>query len=285
VIDHLSRAGVVTQRLNIEAATTTSAMAWSPDMIPPAVVVWWRQFEADTPVRSLADADDLLVSRAQWRTWLSTLDTPASRWMNPLWSARRAESKVEQLRVARALGFDLPATLVTNDRTEAANFQQAVGDVVVKTLASAYFEFSNQAFVFTESLDHPALDDPNAWFGAPVIVQKRLVGAADARIVSFGDSTFAARSANPGLDWRKLPFDPEMWECCVPPIEIVDYCRRYRAHLSLEYAAFDFMVSEDVWWFLEANQAGEFSFIDRALDLGIAESLARHLAALAESDD
>ena len=53
---------------------------------------------------------------------------------------------------------------------------------------------------------------------------------------------------------------------------------------SLRYAAFDFMVAGTEWQFLEANQAGEWSFIDRLLGLGIASTLASELARLASWD-
>jgi hypothetical protein len=51
--------------------------------------------------------------------------------------------------------------------------------------------------------------------------------------------------------------------------------------MGLRYAAFDFVLDGDVLWFLEANQAGEWVFIDRPLKLGIAQALAEYLGELA----
>jgi glutathione synthase/RimK-type ligase-like ATP-grasp enzyme len=279
VIFHLSALGAQVDRVNIEAARTAPARPWSPGDLSPTVV-WWRQFEAEPSRSSVGDVDDALVERAQWRTWLSTLDDPGSCWVNPLWAARRAESKVEQLRVASRLGFNVPPTLVTNDRQAAQRFAVAHGEVVVKTLASAYFSFTDQSFVFTESFDHPALTEAERWHATPLIVQQRLGGALDARVVSFGDHTYGGRCHARGLDWRKTPYDPNLWEQFAVPESLATMCRRFRVELGLEYAAFDFMLDRDRIWFLEANQAGEFSFLDRALRLGLSEAFAKHLCNL-----
>jgi glutathione synthase/RimK-type ligase-like ATP-grasp enzyme len=67
----------------------------------------------------------------------------------------------------------------------------------------------------------------------------------------------------------------------VLPEPLAALCLRYLHALGLEYAAFDFVREGEAVWFLEANQAGEWAFIDRAADLGIADSLARRLVALA----
>ena len=50
--------------------------------------------------------------------------------------------------------------------------------------------------------------------------------------------------------------------------------------LGLEFAAFDFMITSDSVFFLEANQAGEWLFLERALDLPIGKAIAARLAEL-----
>lgn len=282
VVVELDRLGVEVVRVNVEQAVLSPVPAWSPGSTSGAPeALWWRQFELDASCADVADVDEVLVDRAQWRTWLSTFDEPHVRWVNPLWAARRAESKVEQLRVAQAIGFDVPATVVTNDRAVAERFEAEIGPVVIKTLSTAYFAFSDRSFVFTESFDHPAVDDPGRWWAAPVIVQQR-IDAADARVICFGDETFGARCGGAGLDWRKTPYDPDLWQRYTVPTSVEQRCHQYRRELGLEYVAFDFMAADDAFWFLEANQAGEFSFLDRACDLGVAAAFARHLYGLCD---
>ncbi len=281
VISWLHRASVHTRRINIEEARRSPIDVWNVQLelarSPTAgSVVWWRQFQTDDHPGTAAEIDDVLLQRAQWRTWLSTLASPGALWVNDLWASRRAEDKVEQLRTAGSVGLLVPPTLVTNDPLAAVRFQSDVGECVVKTLSTAYFSFSDQGFVYTELLSR-ALDHDGQWYEVPLTIQKRLRGS-DARVISFGDESFSARCNAPGLDWRKTPFDQNAWERWQPPTHLLDKCHSYRRVLGLKYAAFDFMIDGSTPYFLEANQAGEWLFLDRTLNLGISYSFANYLS-------
>jgi glutathione synthase/RimK-type ligase-like ATP-grasp enzyme len=282
VIRHLNELGTEVRRLNFEEAHSGPTSRWDPVVDRSPSVVWWRQFETETQPTSLIEAENLIVERAQWRTWLSTLHRPGSLWINDLWAARRAENKIEQLRASTYLGFSVPPTLVTNSRVDAQRFADEHGEAVVKTLSSGYFPLTDHAFVFTESFSHEALADERAWYASPLMVQKRLLNSLDARIVSFADHTFGAKCEAPGLDWRKTPDQRELWQHWDVAPEVAALCASYRRHFGLHYAAFDFMIDEHEIWFLEANQAGEFSFLDRALDLGISRAFADALVAMVD---
>ncbi|MCP4303600.1 MAG: hypothetical protein GY788_01690 [bacterium] len=289
VIRWIRESGASLVRLNHDSAVSGPVPAWGigdPARLPVNAprVVWWRQFETDAHPSTLAEADDLLVERGQWRTWLARFEHPNTTWVNDLWAARRAENKIEQLRSASAVGFDVPATVVTNDPAVASRFRASHGAAVVKTLAAGYFSLSSQAFVFTEELDDPVLSAGQIWFKTPVIVQELLAEAVDVRVVSFGHYCFGARCSSRGIDWRKTPFDPDLWDVWDVPHILKERCSRYRERLGLEYVAFDFMERDGSLLFLEANQAGEWMFLDRALNLGISKALAGYLVNLARSN-
>ena len=288
VVNHLLAAAVDVRRLNIETARRTSIGAWSPhaevEKPDSPTVVWWRQFELDQHPIGTAEIDDVLVARAQWRTWLSTMHVPNAVWVNDLWSARRAENKIEQLRTALTAGFTVPRTLLTNDPVAALAFRETIGAAVVKASASAYFEFSDQSFVFTEELDDSVLDRRELWFDVPVSVQESLTDCLDARVISFGEFTFGAKCRTKGSDWRKTPFETVLWQQWKVPDAVRRACLVYRTLMGLEYAAFDFMLRADEVYFLEANQAGEWLFIDRAIDAGISAAFAQRLARLASDE-
>jgi glutathione synthase/RimK-type ligase-like ATP-grasp enzyme len=285
VIRELHGLGVDVRRLNMEQARTQQVPEWNPstDWHAEPAVVWWRQFETDDRPGDPFAIDDVLVERAQWRTWVASLHTPQSAWMNEPWAARRAENKIEQLRTAAQVGLAVPRTVVTNDAVVASNFRRDVGRAVVKTLSSGYFSFSDQSFVFTEQLSDEVLEEHEAWRGAPMIVQEDLSSARDARVIVIGEKTFGATCRAKGVDWRKTPFDPALWHRWQVPEPVADGCRAYRVVLGLEYVAFDFMLTSDHVYFLEANQAGEWMFLERALDLPIAAAIARRLAEMGES--
>jgi glutathione synthase/RimK-type ligase-like ATP-grasp enzyme len=229
-------------------------------------------------VTDSSDIDTLLVTRAQWRAWLSTLHTTETPWINDIWPARRAENKIEQLRVARRLGFTVPRTLVTNSPSEARAFAQ-VQPAVVKSLSSGYFEFSGHAFVYTHELTDDILSQEADWLKQPVIVQQRISGL-DVRVVVVGDECFGARCSSGVLDWRTASRTAQ-WEPCAVSPALTRLCRSYLREFGLHYCAFDFVAFDGDYWFLEANQAGEWSFLERSLNLGIADCLVLYLLRLA----
>jgi glutathione synthase/RimK-type ligase-like ATP-grasp enzyme len=279
VIRRIDNRGFRPHRINAETVSESPVPVWELGAECGVGAVWWRQFELSAPRSpALPEAEDLLLVRTQWRAWLSVLDVAGVPWVNDLWSARRAEDKVTQLRTAKELGFHVPATIVTNHRDAAMHFA-ASKPCVVKTLASAYFELSGRGFVYTHSLDDRAFDNEDGWSRQPLIVQERVDGA-DVRVVVVGDRTFGGQCLAPTLDWRTAGKE-SVWEPWRVPSKLQERCVAYVRALSLRYAAFDFIDEGHRVWFLEANQAGEWSFLDRELDLGIADCVARFLIDLA----
>lgn len=280
VIRCLQDLDVPVERWNAE---DERVVAWRPEQVqldPPPRAVWLRQYLPEpTIMGTVREVDDFLVAREQWRTWLSDLaEDPAPRWMNPLWASRRAENKLVQLRVARECGLEAPATLMTNNRAEALRHQVAVGPCVVKSVASAYFPFSDSSFMFTVDLDDAADLPEDEWSAQPLLVQKTVIKGADVRVFMVGDFAAAVATHVDATDWRTASSDAE-WEYQDIPPCIVDSCLAYLQSLGLAYGAFDFVVDQtSQWWFLECNQAGEFSFADRPLNLGVADAIAEWLA-------
>jgi glutathione synthase/RimK-type ligase-like ATP-grasp enzyme len=274
-----------TRVIRLNADLPVDIGPWDPasERVLDVGSIWWRQFELpSTAARSnVASFDELLVTRAQWRAWLSALDDGMRPWLNPLWSARRAENKVEQLRTAKRCGFSLPVTTVTNDPNVARTFASA-GPSIVKSLAAGYFEFSGDGFVYTHDVEEGlsrTVDEE--WREQPVIVQRRIFGE-DVRVVAFDNQCFAGRCRTDEVDWR-LAGAAAPWRQSQVPRDVQQACDRYLEAFGLRYAAFDFIDDGDTYWFLEANQAGEWSFLDRSLGLGVAESLAKYLIHLAAS--
>jgi glutathione synthase/RimK-type ligase-like ATP-grasp enzyme len=255
-------------------------LATQADLWPGLSAVWWRQFHLDSTFDSISEADDELVTRAQWRAWIAVLESARVPWVNALWAARRAENKVVQLRCARSLGARVPATIVTNDVEQARQFCSTHTRAVIKTLASGYFALSDRAFVYTQEISAKTLDHgEHMWSEQPVLVQELVTSAtADVRVVAFGNQCFGASHPRTTLDWRTTT--QARWTPWPVPSDVAAFCRQYNEAMGLAYAAFDFLLADEALWFLEANQAGEWAFLDRALGLGISEALAAYLASL-----
>jgi glutathione synthase/RimK-type ligase-like ATP-grasp enzyme len=198
--------------------------------------------------------------------------------MNDLWAARRAENKVEQLRLAHSIGFDVPETIVTNSLTEALSLGDSAS-LIVKSIASAYFELTDEAFVYTRKLDSNVVEEAVRWNAQPLVVQ-RMIDGLDVRVIMVEDQGFGAYCKACRTDWRLAPGSVE-WRPWIIPQDLTQLCRSYMGKFGLRFAAFDFIFDGRKAWFLEANQAGEWAFIDRPLSLGIAEAIASSLISMA----
>ena len=172
VIRSLTAKGAPFVRLNAERAHAHGIPMWTTYQNAQIFAVWYRQFERPLSPESLDTYDQSLVSRSQWRQWLSAVSTDATFELNPLHAARKAEAKPFQLGLARRVGFLVPETAITNDRAAALVFRERHGPSVIKALSAGFFE-SNGSFVFTQMLSSDILQiAENDWFSQPVIVQR-----------------------------------------------------------------------------------------------------------------
>lgn len=279
VIKAIESSGGTVVRLNIEDVYSGNVEPWAPgaSFAKEIGVVWWRQFQMPRELLETISDDELLVLRSQWRAWISTFDQKQIPWINGLWPARQAEDKISQLRAAEKIGFELLETIVTNNKTEASAFLDN-GPAVAKSLSSAYYEFNDQAFFYTQDAADLLKTDTATWNSQPLILQ-RMAKGKDIRVICFNGKYFGASCKTPTLDWRQDKTGVK-WEVWPVSKKIQHLCSEYLTYFNLRYAAFDFIQEGKNCWFLEANQAGEWSFIDRDLNLGIATELAKYLCKL-----
>lgn len=263
------------QRINREDLTPLGGLTavlhplgWSIDERPR--VVWLRQLLPDRdpygPSPEPAEIDDILVTRRQWLAWLSLLRLVGVRWMNDPLRVQVAENKPDQLAVAIRTGFEVPRTLLTCDRREASAFVTETGPCVIKSLATAFWEFSDQSFVFTTLAETALAADESAWRSQPVFVQERIDGSEDARLLLIDGVALGACRPRDSLDWRTRSDAP--WTPWDPDPATVAHAGAYAREFGLDYGAFDFILGSDSHAgpvFLECNPAGEFGFLDDVL--------------------
>lgn len=276
VVHTLVERDVRVSRFNAEDVSVSPAPLLSIDRldVDQPFLLLRRQFETPYEGRSLEQYDDILVQRAQWRVWAEAIESWAHVAVNPTSNARRAENKVLQLRTAHRLGFRVPETFVVNDVSQVPLHSR----YVVKSLNSAYFEGSSQSFVFTTELTGGLREAPSAeWNAQPMIVQRLIESGINARVVAFGERSFGAVVRSSELDWR-LERD-QQWDAWDVPTPIHDACLAYLDSFGLLYGAFDFVIDGSTAWFLEANQAGEWWFIERACGLGMLDAYSTFLVA------
>ncbi len=236
----------------------------------PMAEPWIERFAEHESTRALAGAFRLLPCF----------------WVNDPEKQNEAMLKIYQLEIARKCGLIIPETIVTNDPTKALEFSKNHhGKIIYKLIDSRsglcfpLYELprSIPTMPFRES-DHEHLDQVDLCLH---LFQERIEKVSDLRITIVGSSIFAAeiKSQSEGklLDWRTHPDLPIISFKLAEKVK--ESCLLLMQRLGLSFAALDFCLDKNGnCIFLEINPDGQFLWIEEAIGLPIAETLARLLA-------
>lgn len=194
--------------------------------------------------------------------WLDGID---AYQLDPPWVQRRADNKPLQLKLARAVGLDVPATIVTNDPAAVRAFAADQKPLVVKALVQpGTGDDGGVDVVFTSPLDPDAgLDGLEL---CPMIVQERVEKTADVRATVVGGTVLAASNETAaGTDWRRESYlrgEAPAWSPYRLPGDVAARLVALARRLGIGYGAADLVRRPDgTHAFLEVNAAGSFAFL------------------------
>ena len=243
--------------------------------VSDATVLWFRRTSGSQRLRWQVDDERAAsIMNHDCRSALAAMLTTqfAGTWISKPDATYAASDKVAQLSVARACGWRVPRTLVTQSRDAVIEFvRECEGKVVAKTVAGA-----QGAFLETVLLEDPDAYDRETYAAAPAIYQEYIPGEQHLRLNCFGDQSYAALIDTGDLDWRGNLNVP-IYRCEVEPGLHRDV-RRVLDTMDLAMGIVDLKLTpegEPVW--LEVNPQGQFLFLDALANLGLAERLADYL--------
>lgn len=209
------------------------------------------------------------------------------RWVDNLQRIYEAENKLRQLRVARAVGLDIPRTLVTNDpKLVRGFFQELEGRMVAKLLTPLSTSMQGSSFfVYTSSVREEDLVEAEALRYSPMVFQEQIPKLRELRVVFVGGNLFvgaldASRYSAVTMDWRRATSEECLWEPDELPSEVARCLDCFMAEFGLVFGAIDLIrtpAGEHV--FLEVNPTGEWGMLERDLGYPISEAIADALLA------
>ncbi len=252
--------------------------------------VWLRRLAAPRFDESLEPAwreGCARESRAALEGFLDVLEARGCRFVNRLEAGLAAGNKVRQLRLAQALGLEVPRTLVTNDAARVRAFYEQVGGWAVAKMLTPLSQSMDASlpFVYTSALRPEMLDDLEEGLRfSPMAFQERIDKARELRVVVVGGRCFvgamdASGSSAGQVDWRRARPDECHWQVGGLPDAVALRLGRLVEALGLVYGAADIIVTpEGRHVFLEVNPGGEWGMLERELGLPIAAALAEALA-------
>jgi hypothetical protein len=246
--------------------------------------LWYRRPGVPTAQSSITDtrAKDMVELECKQlldNLWLS-LDR--SQWIpGPPHVIRAAGMKARQLKLAGALGFCMPPTLVTNDPKELLQFfKQHAGHIVSKPLGVGFGKTMIDEYVrYTDMVTTRDIAHASSLRLCPMIFQAYVPKRVELRITVVGTRVFAAEidsqaSHHTRFDWRRYDqHETEHRAHSLPP-ELTARCVELTRALGLSYGAIDMILTpDDRYVFLEINPNGQYAWIEDATGFPIHESI------------
>ena len=178
-------------------------------------------------------------------------------------------SKPYQAALIRAVGFEIPKTLVTTDPQAVKEFFQTHGEVIYKSVSSQRSVVARLTKERANELDNIA------W--CPTQFQEWIKGN-DYRVHVVGEECFACEIVSSADDYRFTKNQPVELRPYDLPRKVAMLCRKLAADLNLAVAGIDLRRTQDDRWFcFEANPVAGFTYYQEACNHHIDDAIARML--------
>ncbi|MFF8696231.1 MvdC/MvdD family ATP grasp protein [Streptomyces sp. NPDC015144] len=220
------------------------------------------------------------TEQAEWvateteRAFYGALRATGAPWMNHPDAVNRSRYKPWQLHAAHQAGMHIPETIFTTVPDDAERFA-ATGPIIVKSVSGKHPE--DPPSTLPTCRVEPGADFAGVAASATCL-QQEVAKGADLRLTVVGSRMFpCVIEPNDGttVDWRWLPADECSWAIREIPAALQASVQRYMAIAGLVYAAVDFAIdAAGRYWFLEANQGGQFGFVEIATGAPISQAIA-----------
>lgn len=206
---------------------------------------------------------------------LSVLKCP---WLNRPSKVINANNKIQQLNVAKSVGFKIPDTIVSDRPKNIRSFFYSDSrETIAKNLSTPWVVSSKSTLVaYTKKVEKSWLREDYALNSAPVIYQKFLERAKDIRVVVVGNDVYPAYTTTNNIEERfdirrqSLQKNYKKYEI---PDSVSNSLRKMLSKLQLDYCSADLVETTDGdYYFLDLNTTGAWWWVDEIYNQKIRES-------------
>jgi glutathione synthase/RimK-type ligase-like ATP-grasp enzyme len=206
-----------------------------------------------------------------------------AKWLSNPSAVLNAENKLLQLSLAKAIGFNLPQTLLTTDKQELASFIKTNKATVIKPIGRGRVDYADNTskLIFTNIINKNMIDEIDLLELTPAIYQEHIEKEYELRITIVGKDVFAASVDSQSdtealVDWRRKKIKFEKYEL---PEDLKNKCLLLLDKLNISYGAFDFIKAKNgIYYFLEVNPNGQWVWIEKDTGQLISESIINYLS-------
>lgn len=181
---------------------------------------------------------------------------------------RKVENKVFQLKIAMELNFLFPYSLITNNKNLVNTLQSKI---IAKPISTGKLtkESAVHTSIVTKQVDNLEL--------SPTYFQEYIEKDYELRITVVKEEFYCVKIvAENKIDWRSN--EAKNHYVLIETPEIVKHqCLKFLKACDLEFGAFDYIVRNEEYYFLECNPNGQWLWLEQELGLDISNSIMRLL--------
>lgn len=202
-------------------------------------------------------------------------------WINHPLANKAAGEKITQLKVAQALGFTIPKTVITNDPQVAREFILSTPCVITKPLKRNRVPIGEglPKAIYTSIVTKEHLEHIASVRLCPTLFQSYIEKKVELRITMIGNQVFAAaldsQSVNGAeIDWRMVATDTLPHRVFQLPEDIKTKCLLLLQHFNLKFGAIDMVITPtDEFVFLEINPNGQWVWIEQLTNMPMVDTM------------
>ena len=186
---------------------------------------------------------------------------------------RKVENKVYQLIYAGKNGWDIPCSYIGNNIDECRCFEDKTS--IIKPITMGKTQGKNGWELYQTNLYRGIEEDISI---TPVYLQEYIRKQFEVRITIVGEKVYPIRiDTKNKIDWR-ADYCNHKYTKIVCPDNIIKKCYQMMEDFSLNFGAFDFIVTpEDKWVFLEVNPNGQWLWLEHNMKLDISKEIVKYL--------
>ncbi len=194
-------------------------------------------------------------------------------------------NKLHVLQSAKAVGLDIPASMVTNNKSQLSEFKNRHGRIITKCIGEpTFFNYKKVNYgLYTEIIHDTALASfPHVFF--PCLVQEMLSKEYEIRVFYLdGDfysmAIFSQEDKQTGVDFRKYNYErPNRMVPYNLPVPLQEKITRLMKRLGFETGSVDIVRTRDGRdVFLEINPIGQFGMVSYPCNYYLEKKVAEFL--------
>ncbi|MCY9443307.1 hypothetical protein MOF48_15765 [Bacillus spizizenii] len=194
-------------------------------------------------------------------------------WVNGISETETASNKLIQMKTAKECGFNLPKTIVTQNKIDLLNFVDGLNkSMIVKPMRG-----TRKATLRAIKIDKDDLKDDLDVTVCPTMYQEFIEGTQHFRVHCFGNNITTVLIETEEVDWRSLRNC--RFSIYKLPDDIESKIYRFLKKMNLKMGVIDLKKSvDDEYFWLEINPQGQFLFWEPLLDINITEKFCDFIA-------